>query len=88
MAAGTAGFGAARDLGVKIIPTVAWFNTTPMYNLLSNTKARQAHEDAIAALAKTQKFDGIDIDYENKTVKDKTIFLPFYSRTRESTARA
>ena len=49
-----------------------------MYNLLSNTTARQAHEDAIAALAKAQKFDGIDIDYENKPPKDKTIFFTFH----------
>jgi len=70
-------FSAARELGVKIIPTIAWFNTTPMYNLISNTKARQAHEDAIAALAKKQSFDGIDIDYENKTVKIKPYFALF-----------
>lgn len=70
-------FSAARELGVKIIPTVAWFDTTPMYNLLSNTKTRQAHEDAIAALAKAQKFDGIDIDYENKPSKIKPYFSLF-----------
>ena len=70
-------FSAARELGVKIIPTIAWFETTPMYNLLSNANARQAHEDAIAALAKTQKFDGIDIDYENKTSKIKPYFSLF-----------
>jgi len=70
-------FSAARELGVKIVPTVAWFDTTPMYNLLSNTKARQAHEDAIAALAKAQKFDGIDIDYENKPSKIKPYFSLF-----------
>ena len=46
-------FSAAHELGVKIIPTVAWFDGAPMYDLLSNTNARQAHEDAIAALAKT-----------------------------------
>jgi spore germination protein YaaH len=70
-------FSAARALGVKIIPTVAWFDTKPMYNLLSNTAARQAHEDAIAALARSQKFDGIDIDYENKPSKIKPYFSLF-----------
>lgn len=70
-------FSAAHDLGVKIIPTVAWFNTTPMYNLLSNTAARQAHEDAITVLVTSQKFDGIDIDYENKTTKLKPYFSLF-----------
>jgi spore germination protein YaaH len=70
-------FSAAHSLNVKIIPTIAWFDTTPMYNLLSSSTARQAHEDAIAALAKTQKFDGIDIDYENKAVKAKPYFSLF-----------
>ncbi len=68
-------FSAAHALNVKIIPTIAWFDTTPMYNLLSSAKTRQAQEDAIAKLAKTQKFDGIDIDYENKTYAMK----PYYS---------
>ncbi|MGB7958080.1 MAG: glycosyl hydrolase family 18 protein [Minisyncoccia bacterium] len=70
-------FSAARELGVKIVPTVAWFDSTPMYNMLSKTSTRQAHENAIAALAKTQKFDGIDIDYENKLTKVKPYFSLF-----------
>src|SRR5581483_8407509 len=28
-------FGAVQDAGVKIIPTIAWFNTQGIYNLLS-----------------------------------------------------
>jgi spore germination protein YaaH len=70
-------FSAARELGVKIIPTIAWFDGNTMYSLLSNAKARQAHEDAITALAKTQNFDGIDIDYENKLTKAKPYFSLF-----------
>lgn len=70
-------FSAAHDLGVKIIPTVAWFDGASMYNLLSNTAARQAHEDAITALATSQKFDGIDIDYENKLTQVKPYFSLF-----------
>lgn len=70
-------FSAAHELGVKIIPTVAWFDGSAMYNLLSKTSTRQAHEDAIAALAKAQKFDGIDIDYENKLSKSKPYFSLF-----------
>ncbi len=70
-------FSAAHDLGTKIVPTIAWFDGGAMYNLLSNTKTRQAHEDAITALAKAQKFDGIDIDYENKFSKVKPYFSLF-----------
>ena len=70
-------FSAARALGAKIIPTVAWFDGDAMYALLSSTKARQAHENAITALAKSRKFDGIDIDYENKTPNIKPFFSLF-----------
>lgn len=68
-------FGAVRDAGVKIIPTIAWFDGSSIYSLLSNTKKRQAEEDMIAALVKAQKFDGIDIDFESMTTGTK----PYYS---------
>ena len=68
-------FGAVRDAGVKIIPTIAWFDTSNIYKLLSNTKKRQAEEDTIAALVKSEKFDGIDIDFEGMTSSTK----PYYS---------
>lgn len=68
-------FGAVREAGVKIIPTFAWFDAGPIYRLLSNTKKRQAEEDAIAALAKSEKFDGVDIDFEGMTSSTK----PYYS---------
>ena len=34
-------FGAVRDAGVKIIPTIAWFDAPSIYNLLSSTKSRR-----------------------------------------------
>jgi spore germination protein YaaH len=66
---------AVHDFGEKIIPTIAWFDGGAIYNLLSNTKQRQAEEDTIAALAKQQKFDGIDIDFEGMLAATK----PYYS---------
>ncbi|MGC9599416.1 MAG: glycosyl hydrolase family 18 protein [Minisyncoccia bacterium] len=68
-------FGAVRDAGVRIIPTIAWFDTPNIYKLLSNAKKRQAEEDTIAALVKSEKFDGIDIDFEGMTSSTK----PYYS---------
>ena len=70
-------FAAAHQLGVKIIPTVAWFSGQTMYDYLSNTRTRIAQENAIANLARTQKFDGIDIDYEAKLPKIKPYFSLF-----------
>ena len=68
-------FSAVHDGGLKIIPTIAWFDGPSIYNLLSNTKKRLAHEDMVAALVRSKGFDGIDIDYESMTTSTK----PYYS---------
>jgi len=73
---------AARDLHVKVVPTIAWFNGTAIHALLSNKKSRLAHEDRIAKLVRDQKFDGIDIDYESKL--DET--NPYFSLLIEGLA--
>ncbi len=68
-------FSAVRSNGNKIIPTIAWFNADGIMKLLSNTKARQAEEDKIAALVKNNNFDGIDIDFEGMYPATR----PYYS---------
>ena len=68
---------AVRDGGVKIIPTIAWFDGQGINNLLTNKSKRIAQEDAIAKLVKNQKFDGIDIDYESKLAETKNYFSTF-----------
>jgi spore germination protein YaaH len=66
---------AIHDSKTKVIPTIAWFNGPSIYTLLSSTKKRQAEEDKIAALVKSESFDGIDIDFEGMTTSTK----PYYS---------
>ncbi len=68
-------FSAISELNVKIIPTIADFDATAIYNLLSNTQSRQAEEDNIAALVKAQGFNGIDIDFEGMSPATR----PYYS---------
>ncbi|MBI4085774.1 MAG: hypothetical protein HY433_00840 [Candidatus Liptonbacteria bacterium] len=68
---------AARDLNVKILPTVALFDGKAIHKLFSNKKLRIAHEDAIAKLVKDKNFDGIDIDYEGKLAETKPYFSLF-----------
>jgi spore germination protein len=68
-------FSAIRSDGVKIIPTIAWFDAGGIYNLLSNTKSRQAEEDSIAQLVSSNNFDGIDIDFEGMSPATR----PYYS---------
>jgi spore germination protein YaaH len=66
---------AVKDLGVKIIPTIAWFDAGGIQKLLSNTKSRQAEENTIAQLVTSEKFDGIDIDFESMSPSTR----PYYS---------
>src|SRR6185369_737082 len=70
-------FSSARDLGVKIIPTIAWFDGPSMLALMQNARKRQAHEDMLAALVKREGFDGIDIDYEAKPPEIRPYFSLF-----------
>ncbi len=65
---------AVRDGGVKVIPTIAWFDGSSIQKLLSNKTLRIKHEDIIAKLVKDNKFDGIDIDYEGKLAATKPYF--------------
>jgi len=66
---------AVQSGGVKVIPTIAWFDAGGIYKLLSVAKTRQAEEDSIAALVKNNKFDGIDIDFEGMSTSTR----PYYS---------
>ncbi len=68
-------FSALRDMHVKIIPTIAYFDAQGIYKLLSNTKRRQNAEDTIAQLARGENFDGIDIDFEGMSPATR----PYYS---------
>jgi spore germination protein YaaH len=66
---------AVESANVKVIPTIAWFDTNSIYDLLSVAKARQAEETSIAQLAKANNFNGIDIDFEAMSPATR----PYYS---------
>jgi spore germination protein YaaH len=66
---------AVKDMGVKVIPTIAWFDPDGIEKLLSNTKTRQAEEASIAQLVTSNQFDGIDIDFEGMYPATR----PYYS---------
>lgn len=67
----------AKAKKVRIIPTIMWSNGDAIHVTLSNTKARIAMEDRIAALVKENNFDGIDIDFEGKKAETKPYFSLF-----------
>lgn len=68
-------FLALRDGGVKIIPTIAYFDGDGIYTLLSKASTRQDAEDTITQLTTGRDFDGIDIDFEGMTSSTR----PYYS---------
>ncbi len=67
----------ARAKKVRVIPTIMWSDGAAIHKILSNTKKRIALEDAITALVKEKKFDGIDIDFEGKRAETKKYFSTF-----------
>ncbi len=74
----------AKAAKTKVVPTVMWSNGAAIHAILSKQKSRIALENSIAALAKSQGFDGIGIDFEGKYAKTKPYFSLFlqglYSR--------
>ncbi len=68
---------ALRDAGVKIIPTIAILDGDQIYALISNSKKRAKHIANIVKLVKDNKYDGVDIDYEDKASKTRPYFNAF-----------
>lgn len=62
---------------VKLIPTVMWSNSVAIDAILKSGTERRALEDRIANLAKEQGFDGINIDFENKSAESRPYFSLF-----------
>lgn len=70
----------ARAKKIKIIPSILWTNNTAISKTLSTQKSRLAHIKQISDLVKANNFDGIDIDYENKSA---TVFHTFAAFIRD-----
>ncbi len=68
---------AAKTNKTWFVPTVMWSNGAAIHAVLSKKSSRIALENRIAALAKSQGFDGIGIDFENKYAKTKPYFSLF-----------
>lgn len=74
--------GEARKKKVKIYPSILSYPQTSkeqynIYLLLAQKAKRKAHIDNIVRLVKDNKYDGIDIDYENKMAEIRPYFSAF-----------
>lgn len=68
---------AAKAQKVRVVPTVMWSNASAETAILGSATKRVALENAIAKLVKSGKYDGIDIDFENKPAALKDNFSTF-----------
>ncbi len=72
----------AKKKKIKVYPSILSYPRTEkekynFYLLLAQRKKRTAHVNEIVALVKKNKFDGIDIDYENKSAETRPYFSAF-----------
>ncbi len=70
-------FKLARKEKVLVIPTIAWFDGEQIEEILGNKKKRAAHINEIYNLIKKGKYDGVNIDYEQKHSETKEHFSLF-----------
>lgn len=73
----------AKKEDVEIIPTISWFDGEQIHEMLSDEKKREAHIDDIVKVVKDGRFDGINIDYEQKEAKTINYFSSFLEELKE-----
>ena len=77
----------ARRERVEIIPTIAWFDGAAIHSILSDSTARAAHIREIVQLVEQGRYDGINIDYENKQAETIDHFSAFLRELRAALNR-
>jgi spore germination protein len=68
---------AAKQKGVRVVPTFEWGDGDAIHAVLSNSAKRVALEDEIANIVMANNFDGADIDFEAKKEETRDYFSTF-----------
>ena len=84
-----AGMAQLRTLGIPLVPSIA--NRTnglwayePVANMLHDPAAMTRHINDIVALVQRERYDGIDIDYEDLPATDRQVFTTFVTRLADA----
>ena len=80
-------FKKARKKRVDIIPTVMWFNGDQIHEILSDKKKRKKHIEAIVDMVDDGRFDGVNIDYEDKNAATIDYFSDFLEELKDELGR-
>ena len=80
----------ARAKGVKLIPLVMnpGFDQRSIHRVLTDSSARARGLASLASLCRSQRFDGIQFDFENFHVSDRDAFTSFAREAVDSVHRA
>lgn len=70
-------FSDARKQGVDVVPTVMWSDRANIDRILRDPVLRASHIKAITSMVAKGRFDGVDIDYENKAASTRPYFSLF-----------
>lgn len=77
----------AEDARVDIIPTVMWFDGDQIHEVLSSKKKRKAHIEEIVEMVRENRFDGVNIDYEQKNAETIDYFSDFLKELEDALGR-
>ena len=72
-----------RAHDMLLIPTITWRTKEEIYEVLSDTKKREAHIDAIIDLVKRNYLAGININYEKIGYRDLGGYIAFIEKVSE-----
>ncbi|HYE23200.1 MAG TPA: glycosyl hydrolase family 18 protein [Candidatus Paceibacterota bacterium] len=67
----------AEKKDVAVIPTVMWSDRANIERILMSPSLRARHVEHVARMAEDGDFDGVDIDYENKSAATRPYFSLF-----------
>lgn len=67
----------SKSRAYKVVPTIAWFSAEQIDTILASSTTRAAHVANIVQTVNTNRYDGIDIDYEGKYLRTKDSYSSF-----------